>query len=118
MAPESPISLKIKCSDHQPGTRQNGALTPPRARRHRPPRLGCLLLHLLVLVPRLLCNAASSRAAVHSARTTLLQLLNSCSDAFVMVLAVHVSLLSALRSVMVSWRRVSAALLQLARSAP
>ena len=56
-------------------------------------------MHLLLLLPRLPYHLASSRAAVHSARTTALQPPDSWCDALIKVLAVF----------MMRARRVSAA---------
>ena len=53
------------------------------------PTACCLLMHLLLLLPRLPYHLASSRAAVHSARTTALQPPNSWCDALIKVLAVR-----------------------------
>ena len=53
------------------------------------PTACCLLMHLLLLLPRLPYHLASSRAAVHSARTTALQPPDSWCDALVKVLAVR-----------------------------
>ena len=86
--PQKGLSLKNQVS-RSPERIGKEALSSRTPSADPGPTACCLLMHLLLLLPRLPYHLASSRAAVHSARTTALQPPDSWCDALIKVLAVR-----------------------------